>query len=201
MRVLASRLVLVLLLAGTAAACDDYLIGENLDAEPAPPALFAVAYLDREDVREDDVAWRINPAIGLVINTSPAGDGIDLRELRVVSVDDDSPRVELSFSIEGPAAYTLPVDRAGGRLASGLKWIGPLVPEPRHDDRGPALQYRLDYLEPAPHRFDATVHATVVLELAGHRATLPFEIRIRSTGALGGQTIGARRVRSVGPGG
>lgn len=194
-RPLAPALTVALALA--VAGCRDYVVGENFDA--APPARFAVAYLDHEQVREDDVAWRIKPAIGLIINTSPPGEPIDLRELRVVSVDDDSARVDVSFTIEDPANYLLPPGFAGGRLASGQKWINPLVPEPRFADGLPSLQYRVDYLDPPPHTFDATVHATVVLALEGHTVDLPLEIRILSTGDPGGRTTGARRVRSVAP--
>jgi hypothetical protein len=124
------------------------------------------------------------------------GQPIDLGELRVQSVDDDSPRVDLSIAITG-ATYALPAGQAGGRLASGGDWILPLVPEPRFDDRAPSLQYRIDYLDAPPHRFDATVHATAVLTLGDHAVTLPFVVDIREAGPLGGGPRGARRVRSL----
>lgn len=191
-----SHLLLALVATGAVGACDDYVVGENL-AEGAGNARFAIAYLDREDVRDDNVAWRIDPTVGLVINTSPTGQAMDLAGLEVVSVTDDSPRLDLSFTIEGPVDATLPPGFAAGRLTSGWKWLGPLVPEPRFDDRAPSLQVRIDYLEPPPHPFDATVHATVVLGFDGQEATLPFELAIRSSGELGGHPVGARRVWSV----
>lgn len=190
------HLLLALVATGALAACDDYVVGENL-AAGAADARFAVAYLDREDARDDDVAWRIDPTVGLVINTSPTGQAMDLARLEVVSVTDDSSRLDLTFTIEGATDAALPPGFAAGRLTSGGKWIGPLVPEPRFDDRAPSLQVRIDYLEPPPHPFDGTVHATVVLGLDGDEATLPFELAIRSAGPLGGQPVGARRVWSV----
>ena len=197
MRVVVHEVWLTLLLTGATTGCRDYLVGETFDAGSA--AAFAIAYVDTEDVREDSVAWRINPTVGLVVDVGPTGPGLDLAQLRVVAVTDDSPQVDVSFTIEGAAAYVLPPGFAGGRLTSGRKWIEPLVPEPRFDDRAPSLQYRLDYLDPVPHTFAATVHASVVLELGGQQATLPFEIRVRSSGAFGGQVVHARRVLSLAP--
>ncbi len=197
MRVTVHEVWLALLLTGAATGCHDYLVGEDFDAGSA--AVFAIAYVDTEDVREDSVAWRINPTVGLVIDVGPTGAGLDLAGLRVVAVTDDSPRVDVSFTIEGAPGYVLPPGFAGGRLTSGRKWIDPLVPEPRFDDRAPSLQVRIDYLDPVPHTFAATVHASVVVELGGEQATLPFEIRIRSTGAFGGEIVHARRVLSRTP--
>jgi hypothetical protein len=176
------------------AGCDDYLIGEN---DPPPPdALFAVAYLDRQVVREDNVAWRLDPTIGLIIAVSASGEPADLGQLRVVSVDDDSPRVALTFTVDSPARRLAP-GTAAGRLGSGQKWIAPLVPEPWELRDAPSLGLRLDYLDPPPHVFAAVVHATVVLAIGDEQAALPFEIDIRATGEQGGGAIGARRVRSA----
>lgn len=173
----------------------DHLVGENQAG--ADRALFAVAYASDQELREDNLAWSVQGGIGLVVDTSRAGTWLDLADLRVVAVTDDSPRLDVSLTLVGPADYRLPPGHAGGRLVGVGKWIDPLVPEPRFDERGPSLQLRVDYLEPPTHTFAATVHATAVLAAGGQEAVLPFTLTIRGDGPLGARVIRARRVLSA----
>lgn len=177
----------------------DHLIGADLAGSER--ALFAIAYVSDQELREDNLAWSIQGAIGLVIATSRAGTWLELADLHVVAVTDDSPRLDVSLTLVGPADYRLPPGHAGGRLVGADKWVAPLVPEPRFEDRGPSLQLRVDYLDEPTHSFDATVHATAVLAAGGQEATLPFVFHVVSAGPLGARVLGARRVLSapIGP--
>ncbi len=173
----------------------EHVVGENLVG--AARARFAVAYVDAQEAREDHIAWRIEAAIGRVINISRTGLDLDLAALTVVEVTDDSPLVDLALTVEGSADYVLPPGHAGGRVVGGDKWIDPLVPEPVFDERGPSLQLRIDYLDrPAP-PVDTIVRATFVLALDDHQASWPFELRVRATGPFGARMLSARRVVSA----